>query len=430
MESSIADRRLQFGTNPGLPKQEEKSRLWIVSELYYPEETSTGYILTRLAEGLAARRAVRVICAQPSYALRGQRFPRNEMRHGVQIERCAEAKFDKNHLLLRFVDLLIITLRIGWRVFWKIRGGDKVLVVTNPPILPFVVGAACRLRRAHFLLLIHDVYPEVLVATGVTRSGGWLPSIIDRASIWLYRTADRVIVLGRDMQAIVRNKLADRDDRIVVIPNWADSDDIRPRLRQENQLLDEAGLLDRFVIQYAGNMGRTHGIELLVACAEVLMHQMPTVHFLFIGSGAKKGWLEEEVSKRGLVNVSVMGNRPRSDQDLFINACDVAVISFVQGMAGVSVPSRMYNIMAAGKAIIAVADAESELAQVVLEERAGWVVAPDDIEGFVMTVVRAANDPGELALRGRNARRAAESKYPFEAILTQYETLLNDVESA
>ena len=240
----------------------------------------------------------------------------------------------------------------------------------------------------------------------------------------LYRAVERVIVLGRDMERLVMKKLGSGPSRIVVIPNWADADEITPSARDTNPLLEELGLgPDRFVIQYAGNMGRTHGIESLLEAA-VLLKEETEYHFLFIGSGAKKSWLEEQVTQHGLRNVTILPNRPRSDQEVFLNACDVAVISFLSGMAGVSVPSRMYNVMAAGKPIIAVCDDDSELALVVREEDIGWVIAPGDARATADAVRAARSDRQRLSEMGERARAAAVTKYPLSRAVESYSRLL------
>jgi colanic acid biosynthesis glycosyl transferase WcaI len=399
--------------------------LWIVSELYYPEETSTGYLLTLIAEGLAAAgRPVRVLCAQPTYSRRGTRAPAREVRHGVAIQRVAGTTLPKDRMLPRIVNMLTITASIFLAAVRRFRRGDLVLVVTNPPALPFAVALACRLRGARCLLLIHDVYPEVLVASGMAGSGSLITRIVRTANHWLYNAVERVLVLGRDMRDIAVRKMTDGDRRIVLIPNWADVDDVRPDTRATNALLTETSLSGRFVVQYAGNMGRTHGIETLVDAAQRLKKSAPDVSFLFLGSGAKKAWLEQAVRSLGLPNVTILGSRPRSDQHLFINACDVAVISFMPGMAGVSVPSRMYNIMSAGKPIVAVADEHSELARVVREEDIGWVVPPSRPELLEAAIREARADAPRRAAMGERARAAAVAKYRFEAIVGQYESML------
>jgi glycosyltransferase involved in cell wall biosynthesis len=236
-----------------------------------------------------------------------------------------------------------------------------------------------------------------------------------------------MIVLGRDMERLVMRKLGRVHPPVVIIPNWADMEQVTVGERHDNVLLNELGLTHKFVIQYAGNMGRTHGLEGLLESARKLSYK-PEIHFLFIGWGAKKHWLEETTQKEGLQNVTILANRPRDDQNNFLNACDVAIISFVPGMAGVSVPSRMYNIMAAGKPIIAVADSDSELAMVIQEEQLGWVVPPDQPDRIIETILEAWASPDRVQM-GLRARQAAETKYSLQHVIQAYSELIHSLDN-
>lgn len=401
-------------------------RIWVISELYYPEETSTGYLLTLIAEGLARQFSVNVLCSQPTYGARGQRALWYEIRNGVNIYRCWGTTLNKDVLPLRIINMVTITLSILINALRHIRPEDCVLVVTNPPLLPFAISVACFFRRFKSVLIVHDVYPEALIVANVTQPGTLLTRVVSYLTRILYRQMKRIVVLGRDMASLLRCKLPAEYQKIVIIPNWADIDLIDPVRRCENLLLTEHNLTDKFVVQYAGNMGRTHGIECLVVCAEKLLIDS-NIHFLFIGSGAKKDWLEHAVNAGGLTNITILGSRPRSDQANFLNACDVAVISFMAGMAGVSVPSRMYNVMAAGKPIIAVTDPDSELSLVVREEGIGWVISPGDIGGLRMAILEAKANPDVLVQMGHRARRAAETKYSFERVNQAYTEMVASI---
>lgn len=265
-------------------------KVWVVSELYYPEETSTGYFLTGIAEGLAGQFPVNVLCSQPTYAKRGTRAPAVEQHNGVNIRRCFGTTLNKDVLAFRLINLLAISVSIFFNALLRIRKNDAVLVVTNPPLLPFAVNFACRLRGAECLLLIHDIYPEVLVAAEITNTASFITRAISRMNRRLYRSADRIIVLGRDMADLVQRKLGNHDSKVVVIHNWADLDLVTPRSRADNALLNSLKIKDKFVLQYMGNMGRTHGLETLGEAALKLAGG-ENIHFLFIGSGAKKsGW--------------------------------------------------------------------------------------------------------------------------------------------
>jgi len=398
----------------------------VLSELYYPEEAATGHYVTKIAEGLADRHRVGVLCGQPSYEARGLRAPRRERRRGVDIYRCGATVLNKDIALYRALNLFTITVSIFLQACLRIRRGDSVLVVTNPPTLPFLAQVACRIRGARCLLLVHDLYPDVLVAAGLANPGSFLTRGMERLQRRLYRSVDRVIVLGRDMRARVAEKLGGDDRHLEIIPNFADTHEIVPSPRQDNALIGALGLGDKFVVQYSGNIGRMHGIEDLLACAR-LLESTDTV-FLFIGSGAKLPLVERAARERDPSNLVVLGRRPRNELSESLGACDIAVISLLPGMGGVSVPSRMYNILAAGRPILAVADANSELALVVREERVGWVVPPGQPLAVAEAIEGARSDPYELERMSARARRAAEGKYLLRHVNAAYDDLIRGLD--
>ena len=397
-----------------------KNRIVVVTELYAPEQTSTAHYLSRIAEGLAASFAVEVFCAQPTYALRGTRAPRSEVLNGVMVTRCRSTVLDRSTVLFRLVNVLTMSvsfLLVGLR---RIRRASFVLVVTNPPVLPPLLAAVCLLKRSALVLLIHDMYPEVLSLSGLMSERNLLYRAFNLISIWTLKKAARIVTLGRDMARRVGGKLgAEGDGKVVTITHWADLDEITALDRPGNELLSRLGLEGKFVVQYSGNMGRTHDLGVIVRAALALV-DVPDVHFLLIGSGAKKRWLESEVEAGGLTNVTVLSPRERKDLAISLNACDLSLLTFVPGMTGVSVPSRMYNVMGAGKPIVAVADGDSELALTVREGDIGWVVRAGDARGLVEAVLDARADRERLASMGRRARALAVDRFSRSAAMTRY----------
>lgn len=408
-------------------------RVWIVSELYYPELTSTGFFLTAIAEGLAQQHPVSVLCGQPSYSSRGVRAPRQESRNSVEIYRATSPIVNRNFLLFRLISVFMLSLSLFCQACLRIRAQEVVIVVTNPPLLPFLVAVACRLKRARCVLLIHDVYPNVLVASGLAPEGHPIVRLVDSVACRLYRGADHVITIGRDMALLAKAKIgiATRDSspssRLSVIPNWGEVEAIQPVGRRGNRLLTELEIEDKFVIQYAGNMGRSHDLESLVACARLLQGD-PRFHFLVIGTGAKRQLIER--AARELPNLHVLDPLPRSDRNLVLAACDVSVIPLVPGMCGVSVPSRMYNVMASGRPLIAMCDSGAELAKVIREERIGWVIDAGDSAGLAATLRSAIGAVDDLELMGRRGRVAVEQKYTSAQIIEQYASVVRAVEAA
>ncbi len=400
-----------------------KPRVFILSELYFPDDSATGYVLRHLAEGLAPFYDVHVLCGQSARHTSTGRSTVREERHGVTIDRCATTFFDKDVVILRLINLVTICCSILLKALFSLKQGDVVIVVTNPPPLPYTALLAARIRRARCMLLVHDVYPEVLVATGLLRDNSFLLSSLRWLNRRLYPRFERVVVLGRDMQRLIESRFMPENKKATIITNWADIETISPKPRKENGLLKQLGLEDQFVIQYSGNMGRTHGLETILEAA-VLLQQEGSIHFLLIGSGAKRRGVETYLASARLKNVSLLPLQLRQELTDTLNACDVAIISFINGIAGISVPSRMYNIMAAGKPIIAVADDDSELALVVREERIGWVVRPGDKTALVDAIRNAKSAPRKLKEMGERARTAA-LKYSRSQVLESYRCLID-----
>jgi glycosyltransferase involved in cell wall biosynthesis len=141
------------------------------------------------------------------------------------------------------------------------------------------------------------------------------------------------------MHDLLIRKTTGLDIPLVTIPNWAELESVSPSSRSENKLLEELGLRDKFVLLYAGNLGHPNDLESMVECADTLRDN-PEVHFVFLGAGVKRKWLESQIGNLELRNVTLLDPRPRAEQRVFLNACDIGVVSLVSKMLGVSMPSR------------------------------------------------------------------------------------------
>jgi len=402
-----------------------KPRLWVVSELYYPEVTSTGYYLTQIAEGMTDTFDVKALCGQPNYSARGTRAPKREVRSGVEIFRAAGTTLNKNVIFFRLVNMLTLGLSIFFLSLRYFRKGDRVLVVTNPPTLPFVIAFNSLLRGASYTLLIHDNYPEILIAAGKAGDKSLIVKFLGFWNRWLYKHAARIIAVGRDMRELLEAKTQGLDVPISVIQNWAELETVEPRPRSENPLLKDLGLCDRFVLLYAGNMGYPNDIETILAAAKILNTEPENrIHFVFLGAGVKLSLIKRSVVENDLSNITILDPRPRSEQIVFLNACDAALVSLVSKMKGVSMPSRTYNILAAGKPIVAITESESEVDLVIKDDDVGVNCEPGDVDGLLNALHDLARDPEALTAMGNRARAAALEKYSLETALSAYRRAL------
>ncbi len=143
-KDKIVNRDFKYAEETSVKKQSqaEKKNLWVVTELYYPEETSTGYYLTKIAEGLTDNFNVKVLCGQPNYSGRGIHAPKREVHKDVKIFRAFGTTLDKNVILFRLVNMLTLSFSVFFKALLNFKKKDRILVVTTPPSLPFIAAFA------------------------------------------------------------------------------------------------------------------------------------------------------------------------------------------------------------------------------------------------------------------------------------------------
>lgn len=386
--------------------------LWIFCELYYPELISHGWYITSMAEALADEYDVRVVCTRPAGIHLGR-----EVRNGVTIHRCATLRTNRNNIVTRAIGALYLTAGMAFRALSSIRHGDVVLMLTSPPFLPFAIAVCCRWRRSRSILYVEDLYPEVLSCSGVVSSRSILYRMFDRASLWLYRNVDAIVADGRDAQRVIIRKSGREDVRY--IPYWSDTDIVQPLPRNDGAILKGLGLDRHFVVQYSGNMGRTHDLKTILLAAR-LLQESSNIHFLIRGSGFYRPWVEAFVRDHELRNVTLLDHVPWDELAHSLAACDAGLIALVRNSGGAAVPSRMYNLLAAGKPIIAVADDDTELAMMVRENGVGWVVTPGDAEELASVLRQAEAPTAERTSMKDRAREAAVQIYPRSRTVSEF----------
>jgi glycosyltransferase involved in cell wall biosynthesis len=172
-------------------------------------------------------------------------------------------------------------------------------------------------------------------------------------------------------------------------------------------------------------MGHPQDLETIVNCAEKLKTD-ERFHFLFIGSGVKRKWLEREVAEKNIVNVTLLPPRPREEQKNFLNACDVGLVPLVEKMFGVAMPSRTYNFLAAGKPILGLIEENSEVARVINEDEIGWYVPPLEPEKLYETILNIYEEREKISEMNERARMSALEKYSVEVAIKKYQETMVD----
>jgi len=396
--------------------------LVVLCEYFYPDLGATGQLLTELVEDLTrGGRRIEVWTGHPSYADAKKVDPVTEYRGSV-IRRVWSPQFDKNRLKGWFLNNLCFMLSMAGKTR-RFARSRRLLICTCPPLLPVIGAIAKWFGDIKVTLLLHDIFPEIAVALGYIPSGGVLSRVLSRVMLWALLRADNIIVLGRDMQRIIAAKLPEEmKGKVEIIENWADGELIRPVPKSASWLAKSEGLEQKFVVQYSGNIGRSHDLEMVIHAAKRL--EKDDVVFLFIGDGAKRKSLEELAQSVSASNVRFLPYRAKSSLGDSLACTDVSLVTLAPGVEGLAVPSKLYGILASGRPVLAVVPSESEIALTVEEGKCGIVVRPGDLSGMVEAVRYLRNDPELRERCARNARRIFEERYERKVIVSKFERLL------
>jgi colanic acid biosynthesis glycosyl transferase WcaI len=343
-------------------------KLIVVSQHYPPDPSSTADIIANIAEHLAMEVPVLVLSGTAHSATNGSIDSKRPSV--VEIRNWMPAKAA---LLRRAVAEAVFAVRVFCAVLLRARSGDILLTVTAPFTAPYAVVAAARLKRANSVLIMHDLYPDALVVAGLL-GGNSLPArMIRSANALMFRAVSAIVIIGRDTEQHLAHYGEATRGKTCFIPNWATlTAEVRPKLSDNPYRRPCKG---RFIVGLSGNLGFTHD-PLVVFEAARLLQADPTIHFLLSGWGVGFEKLRVLQSEANLANVSLVERVPEQDLEQFLSAADVWIIPYRKNVAGVSIPSRFYNLLAVGRPVVLVSEPEAEAALTVAENDLGWVVTP------------------------------------------------------
>jgi glycosyltransferase involved in cell wall biosynthesis len=386
----------------------------VVSQHYPPDPSTPAAIMAAIGERVAQEAEVLVLSGTAGSAAKAAAGKPAvvEIRNWMP---------GKAALLKRALAELLFTIRMFVAMLTKLRRGDVALTVPAPFMLPYAFAVAAKLKGARSVLIMHDLYPDVLVMAGLLKPQSIVAKAMRALNAPMFRALDAVVIIGRDTEKLLLRYRGMTSDKIRFIPNWA-------TLARGVRAVDPDNpyrrpLAARFVVGLSGNLGFTHDPVIVFEAAH-LLREDKDIHFLLSGWGVGFDQLREMQAEAKLPNVTLV-DRVEDDQlETFLSAADVWIIPYRKDVAGVSVPSRFYNLLAIGRPVILVSEPDAEAALTVIEHDVGWVVEPGNADALAKTVGRAAGtrDP-------QRAGRAAEiaGRFDFNAAMAGYCGLIREL---
>ncbi|MFN9720402.1 MAG: glycosyltransferase family 4 protein [Planctomycetota bacterium] len=403
----------------------ERPKLLFLNRSYWPDIEATGQLLTELCENLSSDFDVSVVAGKPNQLSNPETdggWDRVRHHRHVTIHRIDHCQFSKRHIVTKSLNYLSF-VRATRRKLRKVPAPDIVIFETDPFLLPFEAARLQRRTGCHMVGYLQDIYPDVAVALGKVPNN-WMIRRLRESMFSIYRQCDRMIVLSEDMKRLlVEGRI--HEDRIHVVPNWADTSQIAP-IPKDNLFRQRHQIGSRFLVMYSGNLGLTQRLEEFLEAAQ-LLKDMPEILFAFVGQGSQKSRLESLVQSRSLTNVQFFDYQPKSELAHSLSAADLHLVPLTKELSQCLMPSKLYGILASGRPYLTNAVPESELHQLTVKYQVGLTVPPGNPAEIANAVRAASQNRQSLQTMGANARSLAESQFSQACSMKQFRNVIQQV---
>jgi glycosyltransferase involved in cell wall biosynthesis len=300
-----------------------------------------------------------------------------------------------------------------------------VVIATSPQFFCGWAGVlAARLHHAPLVLEIRDIWPESIAAVGALSNRSLL-GMLEWLELRMYDAATHIVTVGEGYRrCLIEKRVA--AERISVVMNGIDRELFSPR-DPDPALIDRLEIADRFVVSYSGTIGMACGLEIVLEAAEILARKdRKDVIFLLVGDGARREWLQQERSRRGLVNVRFTGRLDRSLMPAVLSISDVCLIHLRKTELFKTVmPSKIFEALGMRRpVIIGVAGEATELIE---RAAAGIPIEPENADQLVRAVERLADDPALRARLGQAGRQYVIAHHDRDALAQDYLEVLSRI---
>jgi len=383
-----------------------KGRVILVTNIYFPTPVSTGYYITKIAEHLIdSGEEVVVITSKTNQEI--------DLKRKEQIIRVGLINEYKDNLLLRVFGMLVFWLSAIQKLRGIIRSDDKILILSNPPLL-ILTSIFIRSTQPPILLL-HDFFPFNYFLIQQSRKLELLNPLIKKIFRVAYSKYGKIIVVGRDMNDRLKSYIDNYKNRkpiIETIPNWSQISEVLPNWQFSQN--------SHYNIVFAGNIGLYQSLEKFT---EIFLRSKTKFSLRIYGNGLKRTNIHNIICRENKKNVHLLAEFKREDQSKILDSVDIGLITLKKGMYGLGVPSKLYNLLAAGKPILFIGDEGSEIYDLVKSNNLGWAFSWEE-KSTIQEFLEQELSLEDLIIRGKNGRELAEKNFDQKNILQKIQDFI------
>lgn len=394
----------------------------LVSEFFYPYKTSTQKILTELAEDFVEYGLeVDVLTTKNAYREEKQDLRKYEIYRGINIKRVFSTEGNRDSKIGRLLNYITFTTSVFFNLLFK-KNYDKILFVSNPPLVPFIGYLIKKLRGKNYIYLVHDIYPDVAEKLGVIKKGSIISKVMNYMNKKIYTNAERIIALGKDMKSVIADKGVD-EEKIEIVTNWADSR-VNYEKEVDKNFYKKYRLENKFNILYTGNISKVHAIDTIVEVAKILKNE-EDIMFTFVGDGNRKQDLIKLKEKEDLRNIQLENYMFGEEYNNLLNCANLFITTLQQGIEGLGVPSKTYTYMSVAKPLIAIMSENSEIGSMVNQYNLGKQFNNKEYHKIAEFILELKNSNELYNEISKNVRNKFLNEYERKKVTNKFYKVIN-----
>ena len=406
----------------------KKKDILFLCQFFYPEYISSATLPYDTALALEnAGYEVGVMCGYPKEYNLEKNVPLNETKNGIKIKRVKYIQLKRSNKIGRLINYFSFTGSILLHMSY-IRNYHSVIVYSNPPILPFIAALANLFFGTKIIYVSYDVYPEIAYETNSLSPSSFIGKLMKRMNSFVFSRTERVVALSNDMKLFLsRNRNSLNENQIKVIPNWYDDKKNKDKKTNiKNKLFKEIKTEKSLVVSYFGNMGVCQDLNTLIEAMKTLKNDND-IKFMFAGHGNKLENLKKIIEKEKLSSVYVFDYLHGEDYQEALRISDTFVVSLEKGLSGLAVPSKTYSYMMAGKPVLAIMDQDTDIAEELKNNNAGFSIEVGNDKKLVEAIYKLKNNEKLIKKMAINCRKLFLTKYTTEKGTEKYVELLDEI---
>jgi len=404
-------------------------RILIVSQYFWPENFKINDFALGMSE---LGHKITVLTGKPNYPsgkfFNGYSFfnKKNECINNIQIYRTpllSRGKSGRVRLLLNYFSFAIFA---SLTALIRVKGKFDVIFVYEPS--PVTVGLPAIILKWKFKIPIffwvQDLWPESVEAAGMIKNR-FLLSALNTLVIYIYRYSDRIFISSRSFSESICEKKVDAG-KIVYFPNW-------PEEIYLTKVIDKkkySGLMPiGFKIMFAGNIGEAQDFESIIQAADLLRGNK-NVHWIILGDGRKKRWLEEEAERLKMkTHFHILGSFPVEEMPNFFYHCDAMLVSLKNSdVFSLTVPNKIQSYLAYGKPVLAMLNGEGS--SIIEEANAGLSCKAGDYNNLAKNIESLYRyDKTDLSKMGENAKKYCHENFNRSQLFRRFEIIYSEMQS-